>query len=296
MAITTTVEKNKGENKAKWCNGSTYEKHVYDSIQDITSIKTPYLNEKNKNHWETYSNRYKENKSVWLSPNGSTNVEIEEFCKTGWQEGSDKALKLINTISLPIVESVKRKRVRSDRGDELDIHQVYRGELNKAWKRTKRLSKKAPKRFTLVARIGANASTQSDELFWRGVSTLALATVLSKAGHSVEIIGYIQNNGCYGSKANSSRLDIVTIKSFQNPLDIDALANVLCLSGFFRHFLFRAWLASERSVVYHFGTATYEKLDLRCGNTKSIQIDIPSNKLRDKETVEKYIKDTIQSI
>lgn len=296
MAITTTVEKNKGENKASWCNGSTYEKHVYDSIQDITSIKTPYLNENNKKKWASYANSYKDIKSTWLSPNGSTNVEIEQFCKTGWQDGSDKALKLIDTISLPIVESVKRKRVRSDRGDELDIHQVYRGELNKAWKRTKRLSKKAPKRFTLVARIGANCNTDSDELFWRGVSTLALATVLTKAGHSVEIIGYIQNNGCYGNKANSSRLDIVTVKNFQNPLDVDALANVLCLSGFFRHFMFRAWLTSERTVVGSYGQAKYEKLDFRSGNTKATQIDIQSHKLRNKETVERFIKDTIQSI
>ena len=286
--ITETTEK-----KNYWgsCKAG-YRLFKFETLQDFVGLPKPHLNESNKKYWESFN---MDAKSNWLSPNGNTRKEIEDFSKTGWEYGSKKSSKMINELSLPHVESVKRKRVNSDRGDELDIHQVNRGQINTAWKRTKRLSRKAPKRFTLVCQVGGNCGIKSDELLWRGVATLALATVLCKAGHAVEIKAFSMIEGLYPTATIKDRLDIITVKSFSNPLDIDALANILCLAGFFRHYIFKALLVNQDQCSDYLGRAVNNVLKFD-ESRQSIKIDVPQQQVRNQHKVEYWLKETVEAL
>jgi hypothetical protein len=286
--IAETIEKKNYWGRCK----AGYYLYQFDCLQDFVNLPKPTANEGNKQQWKSYDMN---TKSKWLSPNGNTRKEIEGFSKTGWQYGSKKSSEMINDLSLPHIESVKRKRVNSDRGDELDIHQVNRGQISTAWKRTKRLSRKTPKRFTLVCRLGGSCGLSSTELLWRGVTTLALATVLSKAGHAVEIKAFCMNEGVYPNAKIKDRLDIVTVKSFSNPLDIDALSNILCLAGFFRHYVFKAWLQKKYQCPSGLGHMVNK--DLQFNNSRqSTVIDIPHNKTSNKQGAEYWLKKTIEAL
>ena len=286
--ITQTVERDN-----YWGNSKAgYYLTQFDSIQDFVNLPKPTKNESNKKYWKSFDMN---KKSTWLSPKGNSRKEIEVFSKNGWEYGSKKASKLIETISLPFIESSKRKPIKSDRGDELDIHKVYRGELNTAWRRTKRKSKKAPQRFSLICRIGGHCGISSDELMWRGVATLALATVLSKAGHAVEIKGYSMNTGVYPQALIKDRLDIITLKEFSKPLDIDSLSNVLALAGFFRHYMFKAWLQSQYACPSGLGRMARTKYKTKTAR-QSIKIDVLENQTRNKFEVEAFIKNTIDNL
>ena len=286
--ITETTEKN---NYWGHCKAGYY-LYQFDCLQDFVGLPKPSANKENKEHWDSFE---MDKKSKWLSPNGNTRKEIEGFSKTGWQYGSKKSSEMISELSLPHVESVKRKRINSDMGDELDIHQVNRGQINTAWKRTKRLSRKSPKRFTLVCRLGGGCGLSSTELLWRGVATLALATVLSKAGHAVEIKAFCMNQGVYPKAKIRDRLDIVTVKSFSNPLDIDALSNILCLAGFFRHYVFKAWLQKKYQCPSGLGNMSSRALKFNTSRQSTV-IDIPHDETSNKNGAEYWLKKTIESL
>jgi hypothetical protein len=286
--ITETIE-----NKNYWggCKAGYY-LYQFDGVQDFVNLPNPKSNEDNIQYWNGFEMN---KKSTWLSPNGNTRKDIERFSKTGWTYGSKKSSDMINGLALPHVKSVKRKRVRAEQGDELDIHQVYRGQISTAWKRTKRLSRKTPKRFTLVCRLGGSCGISSSELLWRGVATLALATALTKAGHAVEIKAFSMNSGVYPSAKIKDRLDIVTVKSFSNPLDIDALANVLCLAGFFRHYIFKAWLQKEYRCPSGLGSMRNKDLQFKQSRQSTV-IDVPQNRVQNKYNVERWLKETVEAL
>jgi len=286
--ITETIEKNNYWGSCK----AGYKLFKFENLQDFVGLPKPSLNESNKKYWNSFDMDCKSN---WLSPNGNSRNDIERFSKTGWEYGSKKSSETINQLSLPHITSVKRKRINSDRGDELDIHQVNRGQISTAWKRTKRLSRKSPKRFTLVCQIGGNCGIKSKELLWRGVATLALATVLSKAGHAVEIKAFCMVEGLYPSAKIKDRLDVITVKSFSNPLDIDALSNILCLAGFFRHYIFKALLTNKDTCDSCLGRAVNNVLKFD-ESRQSIKIDVPQNKVKNQENVESWLKETIETL
>jgi hypothetical protein len=161
---------------------------------------------------------------------------LKERLTKGWSEGVDRLMK----IALRDFEtvSIRRRRIRSDQGDEVDMQAVWRGDMSRAWTRTRRQSRAGGVRtVTIVCNLGGSAGTTSNELFWRGASALRLADALTTAGYNVAIIG-----GEVGEKTGTDK-DIqlgqfIEIKAADQPLDLSALAAITCMAGFFRTALF----------------------------------------------------------
>ena len=127
----------------------------------------------------------------------------------------------------------------------LDIHKVNSGHIDTAWTARRRTSKKTAKRFTITANIGANANVNSDILFWRGVATCALTNLLVTAGHAVEVVAYTTNTGLTFEESKKSPYEMfhtIGIKSFTTPLNLASLSASICMAGFFRTCMFKAWL------------------------------------------------------
>lgn len=181
----------------------------------------------------------------WLG--APTAREAMERATKGWAEGAQRALSMMDGVDVEPPESIKRRTMRADQGDELDVHSVYRGDLNRAWSRRTRSPMRARLTIRLVARIDASFTASAESLFWRGAAVLKLTDMLEAAGYRVEIIG-----GQYFSRVDSSTdhamLTSFTLKDAGAPLDVEQVAGVLCNAGFFRTFGFRSAYACSSHV------------------------------------------------
>jgi hypothetical protein len=161
---------------------------------------------------------------------------LQERLTKGWSEGVERLMKIairdFDTVS------IRRRRYRTDQGDELDMQAVWRGDMSRAWTRTRRQSRAGGVRtVTIVCNLGGSASTDSSELFWRGASALRLADALTTAGYNVAIIG-AEVGSDTGASKNAQLAQFIEIKAADQPLDLSALASITCMAGFFRTALF----------------------------------------------------------
>jgi hypothetical protein len=111
---------------------------------------------------------------------------------------------------------------------------------------------------SIIIDLGASAGTSSSELFWRGASALRLADQLVTAGYNVAIYGAATSIGAASSKSLNS-VQFVEIKAEDSPFDIDKLAALTAMPGFFRTSLFAGIVYSadriDDDVDYAFGSA-----------------------------------------
>lgn len=177
--------------------------------------------------------RDKAKRERWLgAPDFAT---LKSRLETGWPEGVERLMRLaVREIE---ATSIRRRRVRGDQGDEIDMQAVYRGDLSRAWTRTRRQNRTGTRQVNIVCNLGASASTDSAELFWRGASALRVAAALTEAGYTVGI--YAGECGRDSDESGSVTVaQFVEIKAPDSPLDMSALAAITCMPGFFRTSLF----------------------------------------------------------
>jgi hypothetical protein len=258
-------------------------KNHYDSIQGLRDLPLP-INPHNAQIFEgTVKGSYHDKN--WFGPKDETAEQVLEYCKTGWTYGTEQAEKMKEQITLPVMESLKRRIVKGPQGDYLDIHKVNRGQLDTAWTKKKRNSSRGPRRFQLVCKLGGNCNISGIQLLWRGVACLALSQALIEAGNSVEIIGFNNTKNVYQDGTNI--LNTVQIKSYTTPFDIMALTTVIGLSGFYRYYMFLARLQSEKDATWGLGRSCDEPPKIESGQAK--QIIIPTD-LHTKKSVIDYLK------
>ena len=177
----------------------------------------------------------------WLGPDNPTIAQAVDRVLHGWKEGAEKVRHHLAAIEINAPVSVKRKRKRSDQGDDLDIHAVYRGDLEHAWTKRQRSHTRARRTVRIVAQCNLLANTNADELFWRGAAVCKLVDVLSDAGYSVEVIGAIASVRI--DHHEHAWLLTFPLKEAESPLDMEQLAGIACNSGFHRLYGFRAYYA-----------------------------------------------------
>ena len=168
----------------------------------------------------------------WLGTDYHT--DVYKLLKNGWPKGVERVNELSGSITVPAPKNIKRRLTRGDYGDDLDMQRVYNGDLENAWSRRERKQGIGPKLITLVINIGASCFTKSDELFWRGASALKLSELLTEAGYQVEILAFTSSSHTYPNKPRLDSTTIWTVKPFTAPLEVNTLAAVICLAGFFR--------------------------------------------------------------
>ena len=255
----------------------------YDSIEGLRELPEP-TNETNLGIFKSacLGNGHDKN---WFGPKNETPEQVKELCRTGWQYGVNEAEKMRDQISLPVMESLKRKIIKGNQGDFLDIHKVNRGQLDIAWTKKRRSSSRGPRRFQLICKLGGSCFLSGIQLLWRGVACLALAQALIEAGNSVEIIGFNNTKRVYLDGTNI--MNTVQIKEYSTPFDINALTTVIGLSGFYRYYMFLARLQLDKEASYGLGHSADEPPKIESGQAK--QIVIPHD-LLEKSAVVNYLK------
>lgn len=183
----------------------------------------PYITDHNPDHW-------------FGAPSAT---HAANRVTEGWPEGAEKVFANLADLDVAIPASIRRKTVRAEQGDELDIHTVYRGDLNHAWSSRRRKHTRSKKVVRILAQSNLLAAMSVEQLFWRGAAVVKLSDLLTEAGYSVEIIGFTAT--CMLEGENAEFLVTFPLKEAEEPLNCEKLAGVLCNAGFHRIYGFRAY-------------------------------------------------------
>ena len=143
-----------------------------------------------------------------------------------------------------VIKSTKKVRVRRDFGDELDIHAIYTGQLDKAWSSMVRCPSEieAPL-VTLLINIGGLWSASVTDSLWRAAATLKIVDDLTKSGKSVKVIaGGISSNAIIGD--SRPQTTSIVVKNYNEQISVERLAAMTHL-GFYRTFCFGAKCAGK---------------------------------------------------
>jgi hypothetical protein len=163
-------------------------------------------------------------------------AKVKEILQQGYPEGAALVDTLYDAVAptLPRAVDFRRRIVRADQGDELDIHAVNRGALDKAWTVAKRKARMGTGLIRIAVDICGNSYVSAEQLRWRGVAALALSRAMTKAGYSVEgVAGQSGKQAIQGSCLLTTIT--VTVKPRYAALDTATLAASICLPGFFRY-------------------------------------------------------------
>lgn len=280
---------------------------IYDHKGNLTTILWDSVNEPEallKGEWKVEGNKpsaqehwTRNQKRDWLGV--SSVAELRSVLQKGYPAGVAK-LEQITVGDLPEPQDIRRRRVRSDQGDELDMQAVYRGDISRAWSRTKRQSRTSVRSVSIVIDLCGNANITSDQLFWRGAAGLRLANELTNAGYSVAIYG-AAGAVEIDSDCNERLAQFVEIKSEDSPLDMDRLASLTCLAGFFRTSLFTGiiWAADKLGKRVHGGLGRSTNSIIAEG-IKALPIPqeaiIQPSTVKNKESAEAWLKSVLEQI
>lgn len=142
------------------------------------------------------------------------------------------------SAKLPRAEGIRRQIRRGDSGDDIDIHAVNRGNMDRAWTSSRRTVKRGTGLLRIVVDVGGNSITNAERLAWRGVAGAALAGVTSKAGYAVEIVAGFAIRKF--KRDGSMLVSTTVIKPYNAAANTALVASTVCLSGYLRTLGFKA--------------------------------------------------------
>jgi hypothetical protein len=187
----------------------------------------------------------------WRFGDARNETKLARRINEGWEEGAER-IRQLQATEMTQPKSVKRHMVRADQGDSLDIHAVYRGDLNTAWRRTKRDRRPSPAVVRVVAVVAGSCMQSPNQFFYRGAAVAKLTDLLTQAGYSVEVVAACVAQQI-GADRNGDYCHTITLKHSTAPLDLSQLAAVLCQQGFVRYYMFKSFTALATKVGRHFG-------------------------------------------
>lgn len=188
----------------------------------------------------------------WLGVD--TRVEARSICRAGvWPEGMARLERELAGFEALPATSVRRAQVWADQGDTLDIHRVNSGQLDLAWRRTRRQSCRASRNLVLAFPLMIASSQSADKLFWCGAAALKFTDILTAAGYNVTLLGtHGTTNGGHTSH------DSLIVKAAEAPLDVESLIVAVAFPGFTRTVGFTAICSNDFNVTSGLGTAIYD--------------------------------------
>lgn len=143
-----------------------------------------------------------------------------------------------------LVQKSKRRKKRDSHGDELDIHAVNSGNLDRAWTRSYReVFDKQHSLVTLVIDVGANWGEDAVSSLWQSAIASKLLDDMTKARKSVQIV--LANSGEMPFTDSRKKLTCsIVAKKYNERLTSSRLASMSHL-GYFRVAFFAQMCLAE---------------------------------------------------
>lgn len=266
----------------------TYEIY-FNSLKDLENLQVPEINKKSI----SLTVDRKRSKD-WFGPSNegfNSAGSVYKAVQKGWYEGVKKAENLVKDIKAPQVQSIRRRRVRGDKGDSLDIHAVNSGKLDKAWIRRQKRKTSAPPVLKMALNIAANCETSAKTLYWRGAASVMLTRLLEKAGYMIDISAYCASVSTYADGQYKNSAACFQLKKSGDSLLVNNLMACLGLSGFFRSYGFKALASCNQPMAFNYGSTSPTKPSkLNDFHIDGLEV------VKGKETAQTWIKDQIAKI
>lgn len=130
--------------------------------------------------------------------------------------------KAASNIKLPPKMDTRRRRVRGDQGDELDIHAVLRGQSATAWSRMGKREVTSPPMVSIVINSIIQADNEKTVISYRGAVGIVLCQLLERFGYRVRLV--VARGGVTASRTKEKFSCRTTIKDYGKPLDRETVA------------------------------------------------------------------------
>ena len=178
--------------------------------------------------------------STWLGADVGSPRNYFELLKSGAPKLRDRMLGMLGQLELPPGMmrpelAVRRRRVKGDFGNEVDIHAVNQGRSDRAWDRTVReeVDTVGNKLAHMCIDVCSPSSASADSTLWRGAAVMRLYEALTRMGKSVAITLYAASEKLYPLDDVKHGITSVPIKRYGDTLREEQLAT-LCTAAFLR--------------------------------------------------------------
>lgn len=170
------------------------------------------------------------------------------------RDGEPKAAEALRQLSatakglVPPPISAQRRGRWEEQGDEIDRDRVLSGDLDRAWRTSRRDVALAPLPVTIVSPWGGNAHRSAEQLSWNVAAALAASDLLEDAGYATEIVlvGISATAGGYAAYR-------LLLKGLGQPVSLPSLA-AGAHPGVFRTFGFVGICSAPWDVYLSLGT------------------------------------------
>jgi len=192
-------------------------------------------------HWQASISRHSDDHSYGTDWWGRPTVQaVIESVEKGWPEGLERIRAALGQLSIPKLQSIRRKRSRSSFGDEVDMQRVYAGDLERAWTTSVRTMSdvRSTTPTSILVDICGDANCSSESLFWSGATAVALAEAFHRSGRACEIVAYLRTDNA--TERGNNIFCAFKVQPAGTMVDLEHLAAVLGLSGFFRYYGWKA--------------------------------------------------------
>ena len=159
---------------------------------------------------------------------GAANTADAVAAMTSYYEAGDAIIKRVEkaalNITLPPKMDTRRRRVRGDQGDELDIHAVWRGQSDTAWSRMGKRQVTAPPMVSIVINSIIQYEQDKDVISYRGAVGVVLCQLLERFGYRVRLI-VARGGEAFTSGGPDEKFSCrVIVKDYGKPLDRETVA------------------------------------------------------------------------
>lgn len=179
-------------------------------------------------------------------------AELKRRMVEGWPEGVTRAADLAESIRdlVPVAKKRRRRPAWGDQGDEVNMQRVYAGQLDRAWRTTRREHVEGQKIISIDVDVCWNAGVRANDLFWSGATAIALTDVLEDQGYRVELFATAVNE-----TNRRSVLSRVLVKRSDEPLNINNVAMMTAHPAMFRFYHLSSWCRAPWDIGGGYGSA-----------------------------------------
>lgn len=232
----------------------------------------------------------------WFGEMVTTEADLLRVLEHGDKIYTD--LVLGNQVIAPPPQSIKRRAIFGDYGDELDIHKVNSGDNSTAWRRRSPRARIGVKNIRLLVNLSQSCGVGASKSKWVGIAALAIADGLEIAGYNVAIDAVM---GSRGVTNKESCAFVVPIKPYDAPLDITGLSAATCFPGFWRGPGFMNFGLTEGDIDSGLGHTYFDSdieeqiMDRYYKNPAEV-VHLISNEVRDASAVKEQIKKVFDTL
>lgn len=181
---------------------------------------------------------------------GASFEHVQEWTQRGAPDLVRRLNEMLSEIELPEdytrpETQRRRRRIKGDFGNELDIHACYQGRADRAWDRlhVEAVPTQGNRLVHVLVDLGAAAVVTAYDGLWRAAAALRIYDALVRLGKSVAISVYDSGAGMTTDRLpdniNGAMLTSVRVKDYGQPMREEMLAAV-CVVPFLRHVMFSA--------------------------------------------------------